>query len=49
MRQKAGAAEGAYANRKGKGKFDNVAEIRIHREKQRWVGDEDIMDILKAK
>ena len=49
MRWKTGAAEGAYENRKGKGKLDNVVDICIHREKYLWVGDEGIRDIIKAK
>ena len=49
MRQKTGAAEGAYSNLKGKGKFDNVVESCIHRENQRWVGVAGMMDIIKAK
>ena len=32
MGYKAGATEGAYANRKGKGELDNFIESCIHRE-----------------
>ena len=49
MRQNTGAAEGAYENRKGKGKLDNFIKICIHRENQLWVGDEGIRDIINTK